>query len=622
MNEPQIGIGQIFQSLPRSIRFHLPELSALVLLVAIGTLGWIIWEYRRAVDLVQHTFEVETTIEAVLSLDHDAELNSRSYIFTGEELHLQRYGATENNIKVEMAKLQRLTVGNPGQQLALTRLKSNLENHLAALNRGIELRRTAGIEAAFSFVQGGSTFAAREKVGADIAEMVEAERKLHLNRIVEVERVTVAGAIVASLALLLVIGSMAAWIWGTRREAQALLATIAERELNEAKIRQMLKMEAVGQLTGGLAHDLNNMLAVIISGLTLVQKRLKAGDTNVMKFVDGAMDGATRAAKLTNRLTAFSRQQPLSPKPIGVNRLIVGISEMVQRALGETIKTETVLNAGLWSINADAGELENALLNLSVNARDAMPEGGNLTIETSNCQIDETYAHRYEMVAGDYVLIAMTDTGTGMTEEVAGKAFDPFFTTKDVGKGTGLGLSQVYGFVKQSGGHTNIYSEPGHGTTIKMYLPRLRDASLVKKIEAAKEETLPDMRKENSANIILVVEDDERVREMTVASVRELGYTVIHADGGKSALEKLDAHPEVTMLFTDIVMPDISGEQLATEVLRRQPDIKVLYTSGFARGAMVHGGELADGMGFIAKPFTLGQVSAKISAVLSGKAAA
>jgi signal transduction histidine kinase/CheY-like chemotaxis protein len=622
MNKPQIGIGRVSQSLPGRIRFHLPELAALLLLVAVGALGWIIWEYRRTVDLVQHTNRVEKSILAVLSLDHNAELSSRSYIFTGDESHRQSNDATEKNIEVEMARLQRITVDNPGQQLALTRLKSNLENHLAALNRGIDLRQAGGIEAAISFVQGGSTFAAREKVGADIAEMVEAERKLHLSRIVEVERVTVAGAIAASLALLLVIGSMATWILETRREARALLVTIAERELNEAKIRQMLKMEAVGQLTGGLAHDLNNMLAVIISGLTLVQKRLKAGDTNVMKFVDGAMDGATRAATLTNRLTAFSRQQPLSPKPIGVNRLVVGISEMVQRALGETIKTETVLNANVWSINADAGELENALLNLSVNARDAMPEGGNLTIETSNCQIDDAYAHQYEMVAGDYVLIAVTDTGTGMTEEVAGKAFDPFFTTKDVGKGTGLGLSQVYGFVKQSGGHTNIYSEPGHGTTIKMYLPRLRDASPEKKIEAAKEETFPDMRKENSANIILVVEDDERVREMTVASVRELGYTVIHADGAKSALEKLDAHPEVTMLFTDIVMPDINGEQLATEVLRRHPDIKVLYTSGFARGAMVHGGVLADGVGFIAKPFTLGQVSAKISAVLSGQAAA
>jgi signal transduction histidine kinase/ActR/RegA family two-component response regulator len=622
MNEPQIGIGRVSQSLPGRILFHLPELSALVLLVAVGALGWIIWEYRRTVDLVQHTFEVQTSLLAVLSLDHAAELSSRSYIFTGEEFHLQRNRTTVNNIEVEMAHLQNLTANNPEQQIKFVRLKSDLEIHLATLERGIDLRRTAGIEAALSFVQGGSSFAAREQVGADIAEMVEAQHNLHLSRLVDVERVTVAGAIVASLALLLVIGSMAAWIWGTRREARALLATIAERERNETKIRQMQKMEAVGQLTGGLAHDLNNMLAVIISGLNLIQKRLAAGDTNIMQFVSAAMDGATRAATLTNRLTAFSRQQPLSPKPIGVNRLMVGMSELVQRTLGETIQTETVLNAGLWSINADAGQLENALLNLSINARDAMPDGGKLTIETSNCQIDDIYAHQYDIPAGEYVLIAVTDTGTGMTEDVASKAFDPFFTTKDVGKGTGLGLSQVYGFIKQSGGHTKIYSEPGHGTTIKMYLPRLRDAGPEKTIEAAKEETLPDMRKENAGKIILVVEDDARVREMTTASVRELGYTVIHADGAKSALEKLDAHPETTMLFTDIVMPDINGQQLATEALLRQPNIKVLYTSGFARGAIVHGGEMDAGRHFIAKPFTLAQVAAKISAVLSGRAAA
>jgi signal transduction histidine kinase/CheY-like chemotaxis protein len=621
MDEPQIGIGRIFQSLPPRIRFHLPELSALVLLVAVGALGWIIWDYRRTVDLVRHTFAVETSILAVLSLDHDAELSSRSYIFTGEEFHLQRDRATEKNIGVQTEQLQRLTVDNPEQQLTVARLKSDIENHLATLKRGIDLRRTVGIAAAISFVQGGSSYAAMEKVGADIAEMTEAERNLHRSRTVDVERVTVAGAIVASVALILVIGSMATWIWGTRREARALLATMAERERNEAQIRQMQKIEAVGQLTGGLAHDLNNMLAVIISGLNLIQKRLTAGDTNVMKFVSAAMDGATRAATLTNRLTAFSRQQPLSPKPIGVNRLVVGMSELVQRTLGETIQIETVLNAGLWSINADAGQLENALLNLSVNARDAMPEGGKLTIETANCQIDDTYAHQYAMPAGQYVLIAVTDTGTGMTEEVASKAFDPFFTTKDVGKGTGLGLSQVHGFVKQSGGHTKIYSEPGHGTTIKMYLPRLYDVGPEKKIEAAKEEAWPDMRKENSGKIILVVEDDAQVREMTVASVRELGYTVIHADGAKSALEKLNAHPKTTMLFTDIVMPDINGQQLATEALRRQPNIKVLYTTGFARGAIVHGGELDAELHFIAKPFTLSQVAAKMSEVLAGSAA-
>jgi signal transduction histidine kinase/CheY-like chemotaxis protein len=617
MDEPQTGIDHMLRNLSPRIRFHLPELSALVLLVAVSALGWIIWEYRQTVELVQHTVEVEENISAVSAAVHDAESSSRSYAVTGEESYLQRYREGEKNVGVQTAQLQRLVVDNPGQQRTFARLKSDIEEHFAVSKRGRDLRRTAGIEAAISFIKMGSSDDIMERVRADFAQMIEAENNLHRSRIADVERMTIAGVIVASLALILVIVSMATWIWGARREARGLLATIAERERNEAQIRQMQKIEVVGQLTGGLAHDLNNMLAVIISGLNLIQRRLAAGNMNVQRFVDGALEGATRAATLTSRLTAFARQQPLSPKPTSVNRLVIGMSELVQRTLGETIQTETVLKGGLWSINADAGQLENAILNLSVNARDAMPEGGKLTIETTNCEIDNTYAHQYDMPAGQYVLIAVTDTGTGMTEEVASKAFDPFFTTKDVGKGTGLGLSQVHGFVKQSGGHIKIYSEPGHGTTIKMYLPRLYDAGPDKNVEAAKEEAWPDKRKENSGHIILIVEDDERVREMTVASVRELGYTVIHANGANSALEKLDAHPETTMLFTDIVMPDINGQQLATEVLRRQPNIKVLYTTGFARGAIVHGGELDAGLHFIAKPFTLAQVAAKMNEVLA-----
>jgi signal transduction histidine kinase/ActR/RegA family two-component response regulator len=585
-------------------------------------LGWVIWEYRRTVDLLQHTSEVEASILAVLSSDHDAELSTRSYMFTGEELHLQRNRAIEDNIEVQMAGLQRLTADNPEQQLTFARLKSDLEKHLGSLNRGIELRRTAGVEAAISYVQEGGSYAAREQVGADIAEMTKTERGLHLNRIANVERVTAAGAGVASLALILVIVSTAMWISATRREASVLLATMAERERNETQIRHMQKMDAVGQMTGGLSHDLNNMLAVIISALNLTQRRLAAGDTNVQRFISGAMDGANRAATLTNRLMAFSRQSPLAPQPIDANKLVSGISELVQRTLGETIQTQTVLNAGLWSVKADVGQLENAILNLCINARDAMPEGGNLTIETANCHLDETYARQHNLAAGQYVLIAVTDAGSGMTEEVASKAFDPFFTTKGVGKGTGLGLSQVHGFIKQSGGHIKIYSEPEHGTTIKMYLPRLHKTGAEQAIVAAKETISPALRTSNSVHTILVVEDDDRVNEMTVASLRELGYTVIHADGADGALEKLGVHPEIAILFTDIVMPGINGLQLAVEILRLRPGIKILYTSGFARDAIVHSGMLDSALNFIAKPFTLAQISAKMTEVLVENAAA
>ena len=241
---------------------------------------------------------------------------------------------------------------------------------------------------------------------------------------------------------------------------QRVIEEVQERSKAEEQLRQMQKMEAVGQLTGGIAHDFNNMLAVIIGGLNLLQRKLAKGETDVGRFVEGAIDGAQRAAALTQRLLAFSRQQPLAPEPLSANRMVSDMSELLVRTLGETIAVQTVLAAGLWQIKADPGQLENAIINLSVNARDAMPNGGKLTIETSNAFVDDIFAREFAISPGQYVLIAVADSGAGMSPEVMAKAFDPFYTTKGVGKGTGLGLSQVYGFVRQSGGHVKIYSEP------------------------------------------------------------------------------------------------------------------------------------------------------------------
>ena len=253
----------------------------------------------------------------------------------------------------------------------------------------------------------------------------------------------------------------------------ALLDEIATRETAEAQVRQMQKMEAIGQLTGGIAHDFNNMLAVVTSAMNLIQRKLARGEADIGKFVESALDATQRAANLTQRLLAFSRQQPLAPQVVDANRLLAGMSDLMRRTLGESISIETVLGGGLWKTNADPSQIENAILNLAVNARDAMPDGGKLTIETANCHLDDDYAARHaELPAGQYVMIAVTDTGTGMPPDVAAKAFDPFFTTKPVDKGTGLGLSQVFGFVKQSGGHVKIYSEVGQGTTVRIYMPR------------------------------------------------------------------------------------------------------------------------------------------------------
>lgn len=395
---------------------------------------------------------------------------------------------------------------------------------------------------------------------------------------------------------------------------QRVSQAIAEREHAEEQLRQAQKMEAVGQLTGGIAHDFNNLLTVITGNLDIAQRSLAKGDVvRLPRLIDNAQKGADRAAALTQRLLAFSRRQPLAPKPTDVNKLIAGMADLLNRALGETIRLETVSGAGLWMVEVDQHQLENAILNLAVNARDAMPDGGRLTIEASNTWLDDSYvAAHSEVVPGQYVVVAITDTGIGMSKELLDRVVEPFFTTKEPGKGTGLGLSMVYGFVKQSGGHLQIYSEVGQGTTVKLYLPRL--------VAAAQEE---DVRHEPHAALgshderILVVEDDEDVRAYTVETLRELGYDVIEAADGPSALRLLERQEmRVDLLFTDVVMPEMSGRQLADEARRLMPGLKVLYTSGYTRNAIVHGGRLEQGVEMISKPFTVAAVASKIRDML------
>jgi CheY-like chemotaxis protein len=354
------------------------------------------------------------------------------------------------------------------------------------------------------------------------------------------------------------------------------------------------------------------MLAVVIGGLNLLQRKLSRGETDVSRFIEGAMDGAERAAALTQRLLAFSRQQPLAPEPMNPNRMIGGMTDLLSRTLGETIKVETVLGAGLWRVKADPAQLENAVLNLAVNARDAMPDGGRLTIETANTFIDDDYARESAIEPGQYVMIAVTDSGTGMSPDVIAKAFDPFFTTKSAGKGTGLGLSQVYGFVRQSGGHVKIYSELGVGTTVKIYLPRLYDET------EAPERVLPASAADGglSSEVVLVVEDEERVRNFSVEALRDLGYTVVEAGTPLDALRLMENGQKVSLLFTDVVMPEMSGRQLVERALKIEPSLKILYTTGYTRNAIVHNGMLDPGTHLIPKPFTVDQLARKVRSVL------
>ena len=390
-------------------------------------------------------------------------------------------------------------------------------------------------------------------------------------------------------------------------------AEVAERTRTEEALRQSQKMEAVGQLTGGIAHDFNNMLAVVLGSLELLDRRFVAGDARAKRYVDAAKTGAKRAAQLTQRLLAFSRQQPLKPEPLDLNKLVGGMSVLLRHSLGGAVLLETVLAGGLWRTHADPNQLENVILNLAVNGRDAMPEGGRLTVETANCHLDERYvAEHTGLATGQYVMVAVTDTGTGMPPEVVAKAFDPFFTTKEVGRGTGLGLSQVYGFVKQTGGHVKIYSEMGQGTTVKVYLPRLVGAH----VEETEVEPAHDVPLGDSQEVVLVVEDEPAVRQFTIDALTELGYRVLEADGAAAALKLLAAHPEIALLFTDVVMPEVNGRKLADEARRRRPGLKVLFTTGYTRNAVVHNGVLDPGVQLIGKPFTIEELAARVREVL------
>ncbi len=399
---------------------------------------------------------------------------------------------------------------------------------------------------------------------------------------------------------------------------QAMLAL----EQARAALAQAQKMETVGQLTGGVAHDFNNLLTAIMGGADLLRRRLGELDDTSHRVLTGITDAAQRGAALVQRLLAFSRKQALRPEVTDANRLLAGMSELLRHTLGEQIRIETVLAGGLWHIFVDRNQLENAILNLAVNARHAMPEGGRLTLETGNTMLDEAYAAANpESAAGQFVLIAVSDTGSGMPAEVRQRAFEPFFTTKAEGVGTGLGLSQVYGFVRQSGGHVKIYSEPGSGTTVKIYLPRRIAAEA-----AAPDSTLHYADAPGGTATVLVVEDHEEVRSYAAGALAHLGYRVLQAADAATGLAMLAAHPEIALLFTDVGLPGMNGRALADAARRQRPGIRVLYTTGYARNAIVHHGILDAGVNLLPKPYTVETLARKLRTVLDapegGEAAA
>jgi signal transduction histidine kinase/integral membrane sensor domain MASE1 len=398
---------------------------------------------------------------------------------------------------------------------------------------------------------------------------------------------------------------------GRIHHSTGAIQDVTERRQTEEQLRQSQKIEAVGRLTGGIAHDFNNLLTVVIGNLDLALGRVQS---DLQATVEGALRAAERGAALVGQLLAFSRKQTLMPETIDLNRLVAGLRELLRRTLGEDIEIEMALEPELWPALADKGQVENALLNLAINARDAMPTGGRLLIETDNARLDEGYASRNEEVTpGAYAMLAVTDTGTGMAPAVVARAVEPFFTTKEVGKGSGLGLSMIYGFVKQSGGHLKIYSEVGHGTTVRLFLPRADQAAADEAAAAA----TPDHPRGHET--VLAVEDDAEVRAFVVGRLRDLGYRVLEAADGHQALAILAGSDRIDLLFTDVVMPrGITGRELADEAKRQHPQMKILFTSGYTETAIVRHGRLDPSVHFLPKPFRRHDLAVKVREALDG----
>ena len=608
-------------------------------------------ERDNALRSERHTFEVLIETGRLALALRSAEAEQRGYELTLDPVFRDEVAPAQDQARASVARLIMLTRDNPAQQHALDRVRGLIDQRIAfRTTHGSEVLRVGRVDP--TVLRNAKRLT--DEISVRLGEVRATEERLLRERRAtadalerRVDRmnflVVCAGVGLAALAGLVGLAGFASVSRSRAVAARAaveiqmrealelrvaertedlhaanarLRAEADERERAEAQVRQMQKMESIGQLTGGIAHDFNNMLAIVIGSLDMARRRLDTDPERTLTYLNNAEEGARRAAQLTARLLAFSRQQPLAPEPLDVNKLVGDTSELVRRTIGEQVRIETVLAGGLWRANVDRGQLENAILNLAVNARDAMGDGGRLTIETANTHLDEEYSRTHaEVKAGQYVVICVTDTGTGMPPHVIERAFDPFFTTKQVGKGTGLGLSQVFGFVKQSGGHLKIYSEEGVGTTVKVYMPRWfgpeNEGTVAPNLTI--EGSLMRAREDE---IILVVEDEQRVRHLTCDTLRELGYTVVQASDGAAALEQLKVQPRIDLLFTDIVMPEMNGRELADRARIMKPGLRVLFTTGYTRNAVVHNGILDPGVALLTKPFSMRELAARVRAML------
>ena len=572
----------------------------------------------RAEHWVQHSLELQQSTWELFSLVQDAETGQRGYLLTGDRSYLTPFLEAKTQLPVREGKLRSMVTLSPeraGQQAQLFEL---IAAKMDELGRTVQLRDNGQVDAAQELVEGDAGRQLMVQIRSVVMGMDQGEQDMLRRRSASMDT----QRLLLMIAIVLAIGLAAALAYMVIREGQqhagalarsvqALEHEIEQREDVEAQLRQAQKMEAIGQLTGGVAHDFNNMLAIIIGNLELLLRRLPGDDPRVQGPANNALNGAMMAAELTKQLLAFARQQALQPKPTDINRCIRDMSALLRRSLGENIKIETIQTGGLWPAFVDRAQLESAIVNLAVNSRDAMGGAGKLTIETANTVLDRSYAQQHlEVTAGQYVMVAVTDTGHGMDEDTRSRIFEPFFTTKAVGEGTGLGLAMVYGFVKQSGGHVEASSVPGHGTTFRIFLPRVFDAEAT---PLPAEEAAPIPKGHET---ILLVEDEEAVRSLSRRVLQSAGYTVLVARHGPEAILLAGQHDgPIHLLATDLVMPRMSGLEVASQLAQARPDIRILLMSGYPNEAVIRHGVPAAAK-LLQKPFNPGALARAVRQVL------
>jgi signal transduction histidine kinase/ActR/RegA family two-component response regulator len=583
---------------------------ALAVLASIGT--------RHASSLVSQSLRIRQSMTELFGELRDTETRQRSYLLTGDSDYLQTYRENRQRLAARLAQLRELIANEANQRQLLDQLDAAVNQKITQLEHAITLHDAGQPTAAIDFIKSSRDAHTVRTIRTLIAQLEQNEMREEIIRLDHArhQQELLLVAIISTTLLAFFLAVLVMREEARQRHELAFKNAVLEEQIRrqrttEDRLRQGQKMEALGQLTGGIAHDFNNMLAIVVGNLEMALRRLDRGMEGVDHFIRNALTGAGKAADLTKGLLAFSRRQALRPVSIDINTCVQQMSSILHRTLGENIVIKLVLGEGMWNAYVDRPHLESALLNLAINSRDAMEGHGQLTIETGNAYLDQSYANQNQGVTeGEYVMIAVSDTGHGMTPEVLKQVFEPFFTTKPTGHGTGLGLSQIHGFLTQSRGHISIHSEVGIGTTVKLYLPRSNTASAPAQQQNGHQVScLP--------HAVLVVEDDTDVRAFVCGALEDLGYTAFEAGDAGNAEAILAKHPEISILLSDVVMPGPSGVQLAEAMIKRYPDLRVLLMSGYARDIVERATATDHRIRLLSKPFTIQELAECLKATLN-----